>query len=48
VDVDGLRRATDDRELRRRLRDDYDARKVNYETWRRQLLELRKKAERSD
>jgi hypothetical protein len=48
VDVEGLRRATDDRELRRRLRDDYDARKVNYETWRRQLLELRKKAERSD
>jgi serine/threonine protein kinase len=48
VDVEGRRRATDDRGLRRRLRNDYDARKVNYETWRRQLLELRKKAERSD
>jgi hypothetical protein len=44
--VEALRRQTDDREQRRRLRDGFDARKSNYEDWRRQLLELRRRAAR--
>jgi len=47
ADVENTRRASDDRESRRTLRDRYDARKANYESWRRQLLELRKKADRA-
>lgn len=45
--VEALRRQTDDRELRQRLRDGFDARKSNYEEWRRQLLDLRRRAARS-
>lgn len=48
ADIEALRRDTGDREMRKRLRDGYDARKSNHETWRRQLLELRRKVERSE
>src|SRR5690606_4656107 len=45
VRVEQLRRETSDRDERRQLRDDFDARKANYESWRRQVLELRKKVQ---
>jgi hypothetical protein len=44
VNVENQRRNSDDREQRRQMRDAFDQRKANYETWRRQLLDLREKA----
>jgi hypothetical protein len=45
--VEALRRETDDRALQQRLRAGFDARKSNYEDWRRQLIDLRRRAARS-
>ena len=46
-EVERLRRQSADDGVRRRLRQAFDERKANYETWRRQLLDLKKKAQRA-
>lgn len=46
--VEKQRRSAEDAALRQQLRDDYDSRKANYETWRQQLLALRKTVASSD
>lgn len=43
-----LRSETQDAAQRNALRDGYDRRKANYETWRKQLLALRRRAARGD
>ncbi len=46
--VEKQRRSAENSALRQQLRDEYDGRKANYETWRQQLLALRKTVASSD